>query len=184
MDCRQCAENLTAYLDGELGRTDLEQVRDHLGTCSACADGLRSLQESAEFIESHVQELTPQPELWNMVRARISATDSFLQPRHFMLLNWRFAAAVVVTFAILGIGYIQYQRMEQKSLDQYISRYIKEREARGQKQVLVANNENNQRIEIPYEANPFLETGAPLIDNPFMEANPTVFDNPFRSEER
>jgi hypothetical protein len=184
MDCRQCGENLTAYLDGELSRTDLEQVRNHLGACIACADELRWLQESAAFIQSHVQELNPRPELWNLVRARISTTASLPMRRHFMLFSWRFAAAALTIFAIFAAGYLQYQQSEKKSLNQYISRYIKEREARRQPQTMAANTENNRRSEIPYEENPFLEVSASLVDNPFMEANAATAENPFRSEER
>ena len=59
MDCKQCTEDLTAYLDGELSPADSAQVQSHLAACASCADELRSFQEAADFVESHKRELKP-----------------------------------------------------------------------------------------------------------------------------
>ena len=44
MDCRQCTENLTAYLDGELSAADSAQMRSHLEICDSCTAELRGIR--------------------------------------------------------------------------------------------------------------------------------------------
>jgi anti-sigma factor RsiW len=167
MDCLQCTENLTAFLDGELSVSDSEKLRSHIGICSSCAGELRSLKGSADFIESHHKELEPRLESWNLVRARLSAADS---PRLFGFFapnRWRLAMAALAIFAALGIGYLQYWKIQRRDLDNYISQYIRAREARGQAQSVQRDAEANAQIEIPYADNPFIEMRAAVADNPF-----------------
>jgi len=160
MDCAQCAENMTAYLDGELSASDAERMRLHLSACALCSGELGSLQEAANFIESYRKELEPRLESWNLVRARISQADSFSP---FRSLRWRVALATLAITAALALGYLQYQQIQRTALDKYISEYVREREARGKERSILANE-----IEIPYANNPFIEVKATLVDNPFQ----------------
>ena len=48
MDCKQHAEDLTAFLDGELSDAESGRMRSHLGTCVSCSEELRSLRETAD----------------------------------------------------------------------------------------------------------------------------------------
>jgi anti-sigma factor RsiW len=171
MDCKQCAEDLTAFLDEELSAADSERVRSHLAICVTCADEWRSLKEASDFIESHKNELEPGPESWNMVRARISTVDSHPSFRFFAPRRWRVALAALAIAAACTVGYLQYQSIQRRSLSQYMSQYIQDRERRRQTPSILADAENLQ-IEVPY------------ADNPFIEVTDTLGDNPFRSEDR
>ncbi len=184
MDCRQCAENLTAFLDRELSSTEAEHVQDHVRGCAHCADELRSLQESAGFIQMHALELKLRPDSWHMVRARISTMDSLPAHRRFMPFGWRIATAALALVVFSSVGYIKYQQIERKSLDQYISRYIQERAEHRQLQSVLASHNSSGRNQMLYADNPFVEIQAAGVDNPFIEVNKTLADNPFRSEER
>ncbi len=162
MDCIQCGEELTAYLDGELNAADTERVRSHLRTCVPCSEELRSLQEVGDFVESHSRTLDPRPESWNMVRARIYQDAPETAPRVWLVRRWRPVMATAGLLAALAMGYVQYTHIQQQSLDRYISQYIREREARQ----MQSQNDN------------------PYAYNPFIEIHATAAENPFRSEDR
>jgi anti-sigma factor RsiW len=176
MDCRECSDQLTAFLDAELSARDAEQIRSHLSACKSCADEWVSLRDSKEFIESHIHELAPRPEAWNLVRARISANPPTPFAFHFFSLNrWHVAMATLALIAATGLGYLQYQQFQKKAaLDKYVSQYIQEREARWQAKPVLADTQLDADFD---EANPF-------ADNPFLEIKATVSDNPFRSEDQ
>ena len=172
MDCKQCTEDITAFLDGELSAAESELVRSHLSICASCAEELRSLREAADFIESHKRELEPRAGSWNLVRARISTADSPSLLRFFAPNRWRVALASLVLIAALALGYQQYQQIQKRSLDQYISQYVRDREARRQQQNILSASEASPKMETPY------------ADNPFIEIRATSTDNPFQSEDR
>jgi hypothetical protein len=166
MNCKQCTENLTAFFDGELSPSNSGQVQSHIDICASCADELRSLKEAADFIDSRRRELEPRPESWNLIRARLSAGDTPLHSGFFAFNHWRFALATLAVLFTVTIGYVQYRQIEKKKLDNYISRYIQDREMRRPAQS-VQWAEAATSIENPYEGNPFVEFKASPMDNPF-----------------
>lgn len=173
MDCTRCAEDLTAYLDGELSDADAGEVRSHLAVCPACARQLAALRDSVEFVQSHPRELEVRPEIWNLVRARISGRPE--SPSLFRFLapaRWRYAIAAAVVTVVFALGYIQYQQVQRKSLDRYISRYLQQRQT---------------RMPSPPAFTDFrasLGSGDSDAYNPFADLKDNLTDNPFRSEDR
>jgi hypothetical protein len=167
MDCKQCAENLTAFLDGELQASNSAEIRLHLDICPACADELRGLKEAMDYIESHYRVLEPRPESWHMVQACLSSTDSTPWFHFFAPNRWRISTASLAIVAALGIGYLQYRQFQTRNLENYITQYIQEREARSQAQSIQWNAEANSQVEIPYADNPFVETSVVSAENPF-----------------
>jgi anti-sigma factor RsiW len=165
MNCNECLENLTAFLDGELSAADSEQVRSHLDLCICCADELRSLKGAAEFIKSHRSELTVPAESWSLIRARVAASPN--PSRFFALLRPRFALASLALFSLLAIGYVQYQQIQRKNLNNYISQYIHDREVRRHARAVQWIASSDSSAEIPYADNPFIEIKASSVDNPF-----------------
>jgi anti-sigma factor RsiW len=171
MDCRQVTEDLTAYLDGELGTADSAQVKTHLASCASCADELRSLQEAANFVESHVQGLSLRPGSWNAVRTRIAVEKSPSIFRFPFPTRWRAAFAATACIVIFALGYLWYQQLEERNLNAYISQYIKAREA--SRFIYRAGTGTDVR----------LESGSYTVENPFVEAKVGLDINPFRSED-
>ena len=167
MDCKQCAEELTAFLDGELDAADSEQVRSHLDACASCSDELQSLQETSDFVTSHGRELEPRDGSWNLVRARIMSENMLVPSRSWFTGRWRVALATLAVCAALVFGYMQYQQIQKKNLDGYISQYMKERESRIRADTVLTGTEMNQQVENPYANNPFIEVKASVTDNPF-----------------
>ena len=171
-DCKQCRENLTAYLDEELSPVESAGVRSHLESCAACADELGSLQAAADFIGSNISELESPAASWTRIQARISDENS-RSPFRFLALNrWRLALATTVCLAALALGYFWHQQVLQRGLDEYISQYVKAREAGDYFQILNG------------KANPGIEAENISEGNPFVEVQATLDINPFRSEDQ
>jgi hypothetical protein len=172
MDCKQCSGNLTAYQDSELSAIEADEVRRHLQVCASCAEELRSLRKTSEYIESRIRELNPKPETWNLVRARIADAEISYSPWRFFLQHWRPATAAMTIFLVAGAGYMQYRQVERRSLDQYISKYVQERNTRIRIKSILTKYKMGVEMESPY------------ADNPFIEAKATFTENPFRLEDR
>jgi anti-sigma factor RsiW len=168
MDCRECIEDLTAFQDGELSPKAVEQLKAHLRLCPSCAAELQSLRKVEEHIESTIRELEPGSQIWNLVRARISARADSRLPFRFPIANrWRIAVAALAIMLGCSIGYLQYQQTQQKNLDAYIAQYIREREAGQQSQSLSQNSDTIYDADYSYTNNLFAEAEALPVDNPF-----------------
>jgi anti-sigma factor RsiW len=159
MDCKQCSENLTAFLDGELSSADSGRIESHIRICPACSEELQSLREAAEFLESHHRDLLPSPGSWSLVRARINETGPVPFPRASIFNRFRWAMVVLAVVAILAFGYTEYQHIEERNFERYIAQYMQKRETQIIRQATTKN---------PYESNPFLEVQATVIENPFL----------------
>ena len=129
MDCKRCTENLTAYLDGELSPVDSERARSHLDICASCAAELRSFQAASTFVASHASELELRPQSWDAVYHRISAAGSRSPFAFLILKRWGSALATLAVAMAVAFGYLWYQQDQRRSLDEYISHYVKMREA-------------------------------------------------------
>lgn len=175
MDCKSCEENLSALLDGELGPSEADRIRSHIKNCPSCSEELRSLQETADLVEAHSREIELRPGAWNLVQARINTEDRPVPAFAWLTNRWRIAVATLAVFGVLGFGYVQYQQLQRRSLDGYISRYVQERE-------------NWIRPHRPYPVSAAAGTAVnrpqnPYPDNPFVEVKAAA-GNPFLSEER
>ncbi len=180
MDCPECCDNLTAYLDGELAEALVERMKRHLEECAPCRVEFRELRESSDFVARNVRALEPVPEIWNNLRARIAEMPapggSFGFFRILVLNRWKAAAATLAATVILALGlwgFLQYQQ-SQRELASYMSEYLQKRAIQESMHALRMNGENNN-------PSPVLK-GYP--DNPFMSIKAVSFDNPFRSEDR
>jgi anti-sigma factor RsiW len=183
MDCERCADDLTAYLDGELSETKTLEVKSHLDLCQSCREEYRSLELSTRFVETHVRELQVQPQIWSQVQARISAMEAPApSPGLFQLLTlnpWWGAAAAVVGTAVLTVGlwgYIHNQAAKQ-NLVEYMTQYIQAREVQ----------EQAHRAQILTPENSGTEAGifhAEYMDNPFVAVDSNPDMNPFRPEDQ
>jgi anti-sigma factor RsiW len=183
MDCRQCTDDLSAYLDREVSPARVKLIESHLSACRDCAEEYRALQASARLIESHARELQPRQESWNLLRARLNTMETPDSGTGFLQLFLRFrlmAAAAAIAIATFGMGlwgYLRYQQSE-RELQQYMNAYIETRE----------QEEHRYRRQmanlIPKGAS---ATITPVIhaersSNPFASYEPTSFENPFQSE--
>ena len=170
MDCRRCTENLTAYLDGELSPVDSAQVRSHLDSCASCAVELRSFQAASSFVAFHASQPELRSQSWDAVYDRIAATGSRSLFAFPILKQWSTTLATLAMVLAVAFGYLWYQQAQRKNLDEYISQYVKMREA-GRTSWLMTSSSG-----LPSQS------GNP--NNPFIEVKPAFDTNPFRLENR
>ena len=170
MNCLDCTDNLTAYLDQELPPGARSEVESHLGSCARCGDELRTLKEAMLLLESHSKPLAPSPAVWSNIRAQIAALPAPSGSRAFWLhapvQRWALAAAALAVSLILGLGIREYlqDQQSQRALHEYMSQYLEKRES----QELV------HRVQTAHQE---------FSDNPFVApAEETAFGNPFREQ--
>jgi len=183
MDCRQCSEELTAFIDGELVGGSAEQMKLHLDKCPPCRAEMRELQNSAAFVEMNSRELEPIPEIWNNLRSRIAemptpeGSHGFFR---FLVMNrWTAAAATLAATAVLALGlwgYLQGQKSSAE-FEAYMNDYIQTRMTdEAIHSTKIAEAERN-----PWRAD-LAESAFPR--NPFAQDRPAAIENLFQTEER
>jgi len=176
MNCLDCTDNLTAYLDQELIPGARSEVESHLGSCARCGDELQSLKEAMLFLEAHAKQIALGPAVWNNIRAQITAlpapSGSGAFWLHSPLQRWTAAAAALGASLVLGLGireYLQYRQSE-SSLQEYMSQYVRNRES----QELVHRNSAATLVQTAHRE---------FSDNPFVApAEQALFSNPYREQ--
>ena len=183
MNCRDCSDELTAYIDGELDESAAEKMRAHLQKCRPCHDEFMDLKSSTTFIEANMPELEPIPELWNNLRSRIAempAPGKASGITRFLGLNgWITVAATAAASIILAFGFWGYtqHRASERELASYMNKYIEMR----------AMTERFHRLQLSrlrHNGYSFGLLGPGKLDNPFSVERPASVDNPFRLEGR
>lgn len=184
MECEQCMDELTAYLDGELSEARAGAVKAHTESCPQCAAELLDLKDAAKFIESRVHAVEPRPAMWQGIRGRISAMEApavgligFIEMHRWVTA----ATALAATFAlVIGLwSYVRYEQ-SQKQLDRYMNTYIQQRETQN------ASITPAPKVAPEQEAAP--GTISPLVyregydANPFLQIDSVPESNPFRVE--
>jgi anti-sigma factor RsiW len=168
MDCQKYVDDLTAYMDGELSHAVAERLTSHLNGCDSCAAELRGLQETAVFVDSHLQELNPRPELWANVRSQIAVIEVSPRPTGLLQLlharPWLTATVALAATLLLTLGAWEYVQMRRS--DEAFQRYMAE------------------QIEIRKLQDEMPQLEIDLSDpshNPFLTVSQeTTFGNPFR----
>jgi negative regulator of sigma E activity len=183
MDCRQCSNDLTAYLDGEIPDSVAEQMRRHLEECRPCHAEYQELRNSASFVESHAGEIEPAPEIWNNLRARIAKmpapTGSFGYFRFLVMNRWAAAAVTLAAMVVLALGlwgYMQHQQSE-RELESYMNEYNEMR-------TIMERLHSLQMMEAHGDPSIIEAIGSSQMENPFASIRPVSLDNPFRTEEK
>ena len=183
MDCRQCNEDLTAFIDGELGGAGAEQMKLHLDKCPPCRAEFQELQGSAAFVEVNSRTLEPVPEIWNNLRSRIAEMPTSAGSHgffRFLVMNrWAPATATLAATAVLALGlwgYLQSQA-SRAEFEAYMSEYIQTRMA----DEAVHSNQVAEAERNPWKADLI---DAAFRENPFAQGRPAAIENPFQTEER
>ena len=182
MNCELCTGNLTAYLDHELDRAELDRVQEHLDGCPVCREEMRGLADATLFVESRAQPLEPRLALWLNVRSRIRSAPAPAGARWFGLLRvyWLTAAAAAAAALAVGIGiwnHFQYQEALQRqevqyALERYMSQYLQDRRVEEEAHRLVVKVRQETRpVAAPehreYSNNPFISTAEDSSRSPF-----------------
>jgi anti-sigma factor RsiW len=108
MNCKNVRENLFDLAEGENGVS--AEVREHLKSCSACAEELRSLKATMAVLDEW-QAPEPSPYFDSRLQARLREERRLAaQPRGvlgWLGLRWQQTAAVAVA-AVMAVGIAMY----------------------------------------------------------------------------
>ncbi len=183
MDCKNCVDDLTAYLDGELDGTRSNQIKTHIQACPACLGELQGLERSLRLVESNIEEIEPKPEIWDGLVSRIAAQQAQHRPVGFFQLlvshRWTAATATLAASIVLAAGgwglwnHHQAEQAVRRYMDEYVQLRAHQEEIR-----LAATADAGAAVESAVEAH------AEYADNPFVDIEAPEIENPFRSEEQ
>lgn len=109
MKCRQYSELLTAFIDQEIGPSDLVRLHLHLRECPSCRRRIESMRSAQELFRGHLLRpvpLAPSPGFARTVAARVTASGGTMEKPERVRRGFRMvaacaslaAAAVVVLF--------------------------------------------------------------------------------------
>src|SRR5437660_9585378 len=81
MKCDDCLNLLEAYVDGEAGERNAEQVRAHLLKCESCTREFELLTAESELYAHYDRELQVSPAAWGGIAARIASESRAAESR-------------------------------------------------------------------------------------------------------
>jgi len=87
MDCKQTKNLLFEFIDNELDQTALEQVEEHLKSCSSCREYEQSLRASVIEPLRHAEELKAPEGIWEKIEEKIISDEKSFSPRE-KILDW------------------------------------------------------------------------------------------------
>lgn len=100
MNHEQYTENLSAYLDGELGSSERAELERHLPDCTGCREKLIALRETSVLLKRHMMKPAP-PGLATRVLAQAQEKPRWAFRTHL----WKPAFAVAIAAAGLFLFY-------------------------------------------------------------------------------
>ena len=116
ISCADASDSLEPYLDGDLPPREADRLREHLGSCAACAAELALAERIQRELHSLPQPDCPPEVIERVVRAGRGEVVPF--PGRKEPLRWRIAAAAAVVALTLGGGslfvHLQNQRLQRE----------------------------------------------------------------------
>jgi len=122
MNCMQCQENITPYIDNELDEKTKKEVTAHLDICEKCSSFYKSEYLLKSFVQKRLSKISAPDDLKESIRKSIRSDFSFKQNLFFrkkILPYFRpiiayAAAAVLVVFIAT---YLMSKLWQQKDVD-------------------------------------------------------------------
>lgn len=99
MNCKQVANLLSQYMEGDLSPRDASRVQGHILACRACADALERLTTAVEALETMPRD-EPEVDLYNAFRSRLARKGRKRRP--ILILPRRWAVAGMAMALLLG----------------------------------------------------------------------------------
>jgi anti-sigma factor RsiW len=104
MSCRDYRSLLSAFHDGELGRSEAEEVREHLVRCLDCRRAASELRTLSRLLAS-VDAAPPAPAGFaDAVMGRLRAGEGIAEVRAERVARWSALAAAAV--ALMSVAYV------------------------------------------------------------------------------
>lgn len=183
MDCVMCRDNLSAYIENELMKSEQEQIDDHMSTCAPCLAEYKSLNQTHQLVTDNIM-IKASPALWTRIEAQIGATASKAAlsapapPQRSFLswlgleglwnpMVWRVGGGALAALSLaLGLVYFTHQQQEKYHIEQAMHSYVQERDQVEKTHNIEVKNRDMANTD-EYEENPFIIENRHAMDNPF-----------------
>ena len=167
MECLNCTESLTAFMDGELSPDHAKKVESHFAQCTPCHDDYQSLLHTYQLVEQ-VGLLDLDPDLWTRIHSEItdvspSESTWLASLRSLFGIRWVPIAAGTLGVAFLSLFLINQPDPE---VQQAFREYVREREQLEVPRVRVSQNASSLELRTAYP-NPFIVDDRRPQNNPF-----------------
>jgi anti-sigma factor RsiW len=110
MNCEEICELLTAYLDGEVAPGERAYIEAHLPGCPRCRAELENLSATQDnlraMLKSTAEEVSPSPQAWEKVRARLDTKSSWFNRLHRLFTGSKIWQVATVTAAVVVIALV------------------------------------------------------------------------------
>ncbi len=111
MNCKEICELLTTYLDSEVTPEEKADIEAHLAGCPQCRAELEAMSATQVslrgVLKSMAEEVSPSPQAWEKVRARLNTKGSWIEglPKLLTSKTWQVATvtATVIVIAVVAV---------------------------------------------------------------------------------
>lgn len=171
-------EEISAWVDGQLGPGETGQVEHHVRECSECRSAAKEMSALAEaFRATEIADVPPY--IWSRIEANLDKAvptrEGSLWSRFFPVIGhpvWMRAAAAMIAVVILAVGGALF--IEYRSAAEFEKRALTE----------IQLSQNRLAALEAESYNPFRTAGAASSErNPFSRDRLRPDINPFRSAE-
>jgi hypothetical protein len=190
MNCKECKENLSALIDGELEKRENKNMLDHLLTCTKCSEELRSLLTVDKIVKKHSSEIVPDKTLWQNIKSQLKPKKKVIRNPLAGFLNIltrqpvflkRLEIALLAVFALFAFLYFtnsQFIISKQEISLRFKTAYPEFRrtgerayENLTRKELLILINEMMSREELNNEERPYKTPEQRKENNEFLFEN-------------
>ena len=104
MNCKKIQKHLSAYVDGQVGKTLQSRIEAHLQTCDQCRAKVEQFRQTWEWLGEDI-DIQPSPFFSAKIRRRIRKLEAFTetQPQWLCGLERFLIPATVAAGLVLGI---------------------------------------------------------------------------------
>ncbi|MBI3819372.1 MAG: zf-HC2 domain-containing protein [Planctomycetes bacterium] len=129
MRCSQIKSKLSAFHDGELGRSEAEAVREHLLNCQPCRDEVAGLRSISRWLEPPAPAAAVSVDFTDRVFDRIHRNDEGATATRYLisLRTMRIVAVAAGVIACVSALYLAAPRSSDGTLNAASEREVEER---------------------------------------------------------
>ncbi len=161
MECQTCFESLTAFIDGEVARSDADAIQQHLDACPGCLEQYESLHYATRLLDSLPEPYLAAPSFGPIESRLPRAGSRFFDWGGFLVPRWVPAGALATLLLFFSVPFYWTTSSERDEMERMFTAFVEERERLEQEHLRVASE--SRRVVI---SNPFTQVSQ-SGDNPF-----------------
>lgn len=173
MECRDCTDSLTAWMDGEVSPQEKSLLETHLDSCSGCRAEYESLAYTYNLTDQ-LAEIEVSERVWDGIRSRVRSSQvtdirERQKPLSWLGRYWLPTAAAVAALLLLALvgPFLTQDNFDRQ--DRFAT-FLQQREQQRQERLRILRQEVFQERHQP-RSNPFMQPVSHTRTNPFSTEN-------------